>query len=163
MREISDVLTVSFVSGLKDEAALCVARKDGEKTVILKMELGKQADILYHLLTEQKAKAEVGRNLCDSCKEEMLKYQQYLHGKMSNEENHKLWKFIKELPSVIPEQKTGKWIKLKDQKPEDYEDVLVKDIDGDVTCAYLCDEVDFLERFSGELVEDVVEWMEMPK
>jgi hypothetical protein len=40
---------------------------------------------------------------------EMLKYQHYLHGKMSNEENHKLWEFIKELPSVTPKQKTGHW------------------------------------------------------
>lgn len=30
----------------------------------------------------------------------MLDYQQYLHGKMSNEENYELWKFIKALPSV---------------------------------------------------------------
>ena len=59
MRDISDVLTVSFESGLKDEAALCVARKCGEKTVVLKMELGKQAEILYHLLTEQMTKAEI--------------------------------------------------------------------------------------------------------
>ena len=36
-------------------------------------------------------------------REEMLKYQQYLHGKMSNEENHKLWNFIKGLPSVKPQ------------------------------------------------------------
>ena len=35
---------------------------------------------------------------------EMLKYQEYLHGKMSNEENHKLWKFIKDLPSVAPQE-----------------------------------------------------------
>jgi hypothetical protein len=35
----------------------------------------------------------------------MLEYQQYLHGKMSNEENHKLWEFIKELPSVTPNKK----------------------------------------------------------
>ena len=42
-------------------------------------------------------------------REEMLKYQWYLHGKMSNEENHKLWQFIKSLPSVTPKQKTGKW------------------------------------------------------
>lgn len=32
----------------------------------------------------------------------MLDYQQYLHGKMPNEENHKLWEFIKELPPVTP-------------------------------------------------------------
>ena len=59
MRDRSDVLTVSFDSGLKDESALCVTRKHGEKIVILKMELGEQADILYRLLTEQMAKAEI--------------------------------------------------------------------------------------------------------
>ena len=40
---------------------------------------------------------------------EMLKYQEYLHGKMSNEENHKLWEFIKELPPVTPQPKHGIW------------------------------------------------------
>lgn len=59
MSDISDVLTVSFDSGLKDESALCVARKHGEKTILLKMELGEQADILYRLLTEQMTKAEI--------------------------------------------------------------------------------------------------------
>ena len=59
MRDISDILTVSFDSGLKDESALCVTRKHGEKIVILKMELGEQADILYRLLTEQMTKAEI--------------------------------------------------------------------------------------------------------
>lgn len=39
---------------------------------------------------------------------EMLKYQQYLRGKMSNEENHKLWEFIKDLPPVTPTQGTCK-------------------------------------------------------
>lgn len=41
---------------------------------------------------------------CEDCvsRESMLEYQQYLHGKMSNEENHKLWEFIKALPSVTP-------------------------------------------------------------
>ena len=34
----------------------------------------------------------------------MLEYQQYLQGKMPNEENHKLWKFIKDLPPVAPTQ-----------------------------------------------------------
>ena len=71
-------------------------------------------------------------------------------------------KRIKALPSVTPKQKTGEWIELKDQKPEALEDVLVKDIDGYVTCAYLCDDTDFLERFSGEIIDDVVEWMEIP-
>lgn len=43
---------------------------------------------------------------------EMLKYQEYLHGKMSNEENHELWKFIKGLPPVTPQPDVGKWIKV---------------------------------------------------
>ena len=59
MRDTSDILIVSFDSGLKDEASLCVGRKCGEKIVVLKMEIGEQADILYHLLTEQMAKAEI--------------------------------------------------------------------------------------------------------
>lgn len=59
MRDISDVLAVSFDSGLKDESALCVTRKYGEKIIVLKMELGEQADILYYLLTEQMTKAEI--------------------------------------------------------------------------------------------------------
>lgn len=59
MRDISDVLTVSFDSGSKDESALCVSRKHGEKINVLKMELGEQADVLYHLLTEQMTKAEI--------------------------------------------------------------------------------------------------------
>lgn len=59
MRDTSDVLTVSFDSGLKDESALCVTRKYGEKITVLKMELGEQADILYHLLTEQMTKAKI--------------------------------------------------------------------------------------------------------
>lgn len=59
MNNVSDVLTVSFDSGLKDEAALCVTRKHGERIIMLKMELGEQADILYHLLTEQMTKAEI--------------------------------------------------------------------------------------------------------
>jgi len=59
MRDISDVLTVSFDNGLKYESALCVTRKYGGKIIMLKMELGEQADILYHLLTEQMTKAEI--------------------------------------------------------------------------------------------------------
>lgn len=59
MKDICDVLTVAFESGLKEESAICIARKHGEEITILKMELGEQADILYHLLTEQIAKAEI--------------------------------------------------------------------------------------------------------
>ena len=59
MRYMSDILTVSFDNGLKDESALCVTRKYGEKIIMLKMELGEQADILYRLLTDQMTKAEI--------------------------------------------------------------------------------------------------------
>lgn len=58
IKGISDVLTVSFDSGLKDESVLCVTQKYGEEIILVKMVLGEQADILYHLLTEQTAKAE---------------------------------------------------------------------------------------------------------
>lgn len=57
--DVVDVLTVSFESGIKEESAICVARKHGEEITILKMEVGEQADILYHLLTEQIAKAKI--------------------------------------------------------------------------------------------------------
>lgn len=59
MKHISDILTVSFDNSLKDESALCVTRKYGGRTIMLKMELGEQADILYHLLTEQMTKAAI--------------------------------------------------------------------------------------------------------
>ena len=55
----SDTLKVSFDNDLRDYPALCVARKCGEKTDILKMEVGDQAEILYRLLTEQMTKAEI--------------------------------------------------------------------------------------------------------
>ena len=56
---VSDILTVTFDSSLDDEAEICVSRAVNGKIVVLKMELGEQADILYHLLTEQAAKAEI--------------------------------------------------------------------------------------------------------
>lgn len=55
----ADALIVTFDSVLEDGSVLCVARKCGEKIIMLKMEMGEQADILYHLLTEQTAKAEI--------------------------------------------------------------------------------------------------------
>lgn len=51
-------------------------------------------------------------------REAMLNYQQYLQGRMSNEENHKLWEFIKDLPSVMPKPKIGKWIAQEDELGE---------------------------------------------
>ena len=67
MKDISDVLTVSFDNSTKDESALCVSRKCGEKTTVLKMELGVQADILYQLLTEQMTKV-TSYNSCHAYK-----------------------------------------------------------------------------------------------
>ena len=40
MRNVSDILTVSFDNGLKDESALCVTRKCNGRIIMLKMELG---------------------------------------------------------------------------------------------------------------------------
>lgn len=59
MNVVSDTLTVTFDISLDDEAGMCVSRVVNGKIVVLKMELGEQADILYHLLTEQTAKAEI--------------------------------------------------------------------------------------------------------
>ena len=59
LKVISDILTVTFDSSLDDEAGICVSRVVNGKVVVLKMELGEQADILYHLLTEQTTKAEI--------------------------------------------------------------------------------------------------------
>ncbi len=63
MKAVSDTLTVTFDSSSKDEAGLCVSRVVNGKTTVLKMELGEQADILYYLLTNQTAKAEIKTRL----------------------------------------------------------------------------------------------------
>lgn len=71
MQIVSDTLTVTFDSSVDDEAGICISRVVNGKTVVLKMELGEQADILYRLLTEQTAKAEIkaeGRE-CDILQE----------------------------------------------------------------------------------------------
>jgi len=59
MNAVSDTLTVIFDSSLDDEAGICVSRVVNGKVVVLKMELGEQAEILYYLLTEQTAKARI--------------------------------------------------------------------------------------------------------
>ena len=59
MNGVSDTLIVTFDSSLDDWAGICVSREVNGRIVVLKMELGEQADILYHLLTEQTAKAEI--------------------------------------------------------------------------------------------------------
>ncbi len=56
---VSDTLIVTFDNALEDEAGICILRKNGDDIKILKMELGKQADTLYYLLTNQSSKAEI--------------------------------------------------------------------------------------------------------
>ncbi len=58
-KAVSDKLTVTFDSSLDDESGICVSRVVNGKTVVLKMELGEQADILYRLLTEQMTRAKI--------------------------------------------------------------------------------------------------------
>lgn len=58
---MEDLLIVSFdKNDRNNEAGLCVARKhpNGD-TAILKIALNEQARILYRLLTDQSAKAEI--------------------------------------------------------------------------------------------------------
>lgn len=59
MKITSDTLTVTFDSSLDDTPGICVSRVVNGKIVVLKAEIGEQADILYHLLTEQTTKAEI--------------------------------------------------------------------------------------------------------
>ena len=59
MKVLSDTLTVTFDNSIDDEAEICISRTVNGKTNVLKMELGEQAEILYRLLTDQVAKAEI--------------------------------------------------------------------------------------------------------
>ena len=59
MKTTSDTLTVTFDASLDDTAGICVSKVVNGKIVVLKAELGEQADILYRLLTEQTTKAEI--------------------------------------------------------------------------------------------------------
>lgn len=59
MRTTSDTLVVTFDDNLKDKASLIFSRVVKRKVVFVKVEVGEQADILYRLLTDQTAKAEI--------------------------------------------------------------------------------------------------------
>lgn len=58
---MTDLLYISYDKKESNgESGLCVGRVDADGShSILKMELDKQADILYKLLTDQTAKAEI--------------------------------------------------------------------------------------------------------
>jgi hypothetical protein len=71
---------------------------------------------------------------------------------------------LKGIKDALAKGKNEKWIKLKDRPPALHETVLVKDIDGDVTCAYrLRDDPYFYESISGRDISNVVEWMRIPE
>ena len=84
----------------KDEYGTSFSSAYTEETDIIEDAL----ELYYEKLKEEKA----NRKEDAISREAMLNYQQYLHGRMSNEENHKLWEFIKNLPSVTHTQKTGR-------------------------------------------------------
>ncbi len=58
-KHVSDTLIVKFDSAIQDQPGICIFRKKGDDIKVLKMELGEQADILYHLLTDQSSKAAI--------------------------------------------------------------------------------------------------------
>ena len=59
MKVLSDTLTVTFDNSTGDGPGICISRVTNGKINVLKMELDEQADILYRLLTDQTAKAEI--------------------------------------------------------------------------------------------------------
>ena len=59
MKVKSDTLIATFDCSLDDKAGVCISRVVNGEVFVLKIELGEQADILYHLLTEPKTKAEI--------------------------------------------------------------------------------------------------------
>lgn len=79
----------------------------------------------------------------DDCisRKAMLDYQQYLRGKMSNEENHKLWEFIKNLPSATPARST---------------DDKYKEVAMDLLAKYLESEQPLIAEYSGNFEESAM-------
>ena len=94
---------------------------------------------------------------------EMLRYQEYLHGKMPNEENYNLWKFIKDLPSVTPQE--SRWIPVEERLPEDGQSVLFCDIDNDIMIGYHIKgrpNTHFSQDGTYEDMKNVRAWMPLP-
>jgi hypothetical protein len=60
MKNISDELTVFFDNPLLNKPTMSVIRRNEDLSIMtLKKESGEQANILYHILTEQFTKAEI--------------------------------------------------------------------------------------------------------
>jgi hypothetical protein len=67
----------------------------------------------YHEKDEEEREVFIMRDEEDAIsRKAMLDYQEHLHGKMSNEENYKMWEFIKALQSIASAPKKGKWIQV---------------------------------------------------
>lgn len=90
----------------------------------------------------------------------------YTDGKQNTE---KVEISVLQLNRVIKalEQQSQKWISIEERYPEKYENVLVKDIDENMTCARIwkdpCGSMVFCEFFSGEPIDDVIEWRRIPE
>lgn len=85
------------IEALAQESITWIVGKDNCQVAVRNMPIDKMQKICAIIGDE-------GQEPCEDCisREAVLEYQQYLHGKMSNEENHKLWEFITDLPSVTP-------------------------------------------------------------
>lgn len=124
----SDILTVSFDNSLMDKPGLCVTRKCGEKTIVLKMELGEQADILYHLLTEQMTKAEIkaesevkvltNEEAIDILQESLLSDEEIRDLMDDEEEIEKTKRYVSAIKVAIKAlEQEPKWIPVSEKLP----------------------------------------------
>lgn len=60
MARMGNSLIVNYISAFNgDPSAITIWQKNKETSELLKVEIGEQADVLYRLLTEQMAKAEI--------------------------------------------------------------------------------------------------------
>jgi len=81
----------------------------------------------------------------------------------SNGERDYIIKFIKQMPSVQPEQR---WIPCEKRMPEDSKSVLFCDIDGDIMIGYHIKgrpKTHFTENVSWEDIKNVRAWMPLPE
>lgn len=70
---------------------------------------------------------------CEDCisRQAVLDINESHHGQMPNHINHQIWQEIKDLPSVQPKTKTGKWVYGDHRCPCCGEDKF-KDLDADI-------------------------------
>ena len=59
------------------------------------------------------------------------------------------------------EERTDKWISVKDRLPKEYDDILVCDIDNNVHEVFMTKTHHFLDR-TGDKVKSVTAWMPLP-